>query len=320
LPPSQLFIFATTTAAQKFIPSRGLSNETPAVLCGPWANVGCISIEGLRKQLRILPTSIHALLSYQCVPWPRYGFWLGYGLYNHVARVAQPGTIDANRRRIAVWAAEGSLLPIAKISGYRLIRTFLGGASATLPENYGRRQRIMSQWLSLVDYFCGADSTPKTREQFQCLWQVTAKVRKFDRAVQEACGCSLAKLESDWKEWAIAAKFGPPVLAPAEIAEIARDEIIPVVRNVNAPIQRRIRAMRILAGSGYSIGADVLLEMFADPHPDLQLEALTALQQLSGRLGTARAGDWQEWISTLPFDESLKGTDFANSTLAAVTG
>ncbi len=303
LSPSQMLIFATTAAAQKFLPVRGLTNEMPAVFCGPWANVGCISLEGMRKQLRPLLSSIRSLFSYQSVLWPRYGFGLGYALHNYVARTVDPTAIDACRRRIAVWAAEGSLLPLAEVFRRRLISTATSAAKNALPENYERNLRRTNQWLSLMDYFCGNDATPERQQQFQRLWQAAGQIRKFEVALQEACGCSLAEFESQWKTWAATASFGPPTVPPLAIAEVARNEIIPVIRNATAPLQRRIKAMRILGNCGWSIGVEVLLEMFAGPQPDLQREALAALRQLSGRLGTERAEDWQPWLASLPTAE-----------------
>jgi DNA-binding beta-propeller fold protein YncE len=300
MPASQKFIFATTAAAQKFMPVRGLTHEMPAVFCGPWANVGCISLEGLRKQLRPLLPSIRALMSYQWAPWPRYGFWLGYATHNHVARTIDQTEIDACRRRIAVWAAEGSLLPQKEICRRRIVSVATSGAKSSLPENYNRSLRITNQWLSLADYFCGVDATPERREQFQRLWQAAGRVRKLFVALEEACGCRLSEFETQWKTWAATASFGPPTVSPVEIAEAARNEIIPLVRNTAAPIQRRIKAMRILGNCGWTIGAEVLLEMFACPQPDLQREALASLRLLSGRLGTERADDWQSWLASLP--------------------
>jgi hypothetical protein len=271
----------------------------PAVFCGPWANVGCISLEGLRKQLRPLLPSIRALMSYQSAPWPRYGFWLGYALHNHVARATDETAIDACRRRIAVWAAEGSLLPLAEICRRRIVSAVTSTAKSSLPENYNRSSRVTNQWLSLADYFCGGDATPEQREQFQRLWQAAGRVRKLSVALEEACGCSLPEFENQWKTWAAKASFGPPAVPPMEIAEVARNEIIPLVRNTAVPIQRRIKAMRILGNCGWSIGAEVLLEMFACPQPDLQREALAALRLLSGRLGMERPDDWQPWLAGL---------------------
>jgi hypothetical protein len=191
-------------------------------------------------------------------------------------------------------------LPLADICRRRIVSVATSGAKNSLPENYNRSLRTTNQWLSLADYFCGADATPERREQFQRLWQAAGRVRKLSVALEEACGCSLAALDAEWKDWAAAARFGPPAIAPLEIAEVAQTDIIPLVRNANAPFQRRIKAMRILANCGWSIGAEVLQEMFADPHADLQLEALAALRMLSGRLGTERPGDWQPWLAALP--------------------
>ncbi len=299
LPPSQMYIFETTSAAQKFIPTRGLTNDMPAVFCGPWANVGCISIEGMQKQLRPLSASIRALLTYQSAPMSKFGFWLGYGFYNFIGRMDDPAAGDATRRRIAAWAAERSLLPLAEMSRRRLVSTLGGGAKASLPENYTRRLKILNQWISIVDYLCGDEATPARREEFKRIWETSARKRKFADAVQEACGCSLAEFAARWKDWAATARFSAPPIPPAEIAEFAEREIIPLVRNSAAPIQRRIKAIRILGNSGWSIGAEVLLEMFADPQPDVQLEALAALRQLSGRLGTERPDDWYEWLHQL---------------------
>jgi hypothetical protein len=299
LPESQIFIFATTVAAQKFLPVQGISNEIPAVFCGPYANVGCVSLEGLRRQLRPLVTSIRSLFAYQSVPWPKYGYQLGYMLVNSVARGNDRAAIDATRRKIALWAAEGTLLPLSELCQRRFINTVVNASRSSLPEKYGKNLRRMNQWLSLGDYFCGVDSTPERREQFRKLWQTAKTEKKLSASIEQACGCSLAEFERSWKDWAQTASFGPPALPPSDIAAVAAKETIPLALGQVAPIQRRIRAIRVLGNCGWSIGAEPLLGLFKSPMPDIQREAFAAIRLLSGRMGTERAEDWQPWLAEL---------------------
>jgi hypothetical protein len=296
---SQLYIFATVAAAQKFLPVQGISKDVPAVFCGPWANVGCIAVEGMRWQLRPLVTSIRSLFAYQSQPWPRYGYQLGYLLMNQVAREREREAIDATRRRIALWAAEGSLLPLAEICKRRIVTSVVSAARSALPEHYEKNLKRMSQWLSVGDFFFGPDATAERREQFRRLWQATKVEKKISVAIEQACGCGLADIEGRWKDWAQTTIVGPPAAAPRDIAAVAAEQTIPLALDPAAPIQRRIRAIRVLGNCGWSLGPEPLLALFKSPLPDIQREAFAALRQLSGRMGTERTEDWQPWLAGL---------------------
>ena len=255
--PVQLMIFAKTATAQRFLPLGRLSADRPAVYCGPYANVSCISLEGVRGQLSTLRRSIRSLLAYHLAGWPkrRAGFWLGFGLNNYVGRDGDPIAIENARRRVALWAAEGTLMPLGDLLHRRYL-SHVSGEKRMLPAVYQQSIRTFDQWLSIIDYLCGPEATPARREQLQNMWRTFGKIQTIERAFTEGCGCSVTEFESQWKAWAATAKFGPPQVPTPEIAAVANEEIIPLMRNSAAPIQRRIRAIRISGRAGWLIGID----------------------------------------------------------------
>src|SRR5262249_52497297 len=175
------------------------------------------------------------------------------------------------------------------------------GIKRMLPEHYQGSLRVIQQSLSLVDYLIGTDSTADRRTQFQSLWQALGRTRSIDKACLEAFGYGVAELDRQWQFWARTAAFGPPSLPPNEIGQAAEELVVPLLKDASAPIQRRVRAIRILCGSGWLVGADALVEMLSSSHDDLRREAHSALQLMFGRSDIERADDWRRLL-----DQELK--------------
>src|SRR5262249_42482872 len=154
--------------------------------------------------------------------------------------------------------------------------------------------RVLTQMLSLVGYLVGADSTAERRTQFQNLWRALGRTRSIDKACLDAFGYGVAELDRQWQFWARTAEFEPPQPPPATIAQAAQESVIPLVTDASAPIQRRIRAIRILGGSGWLVGADALVDTLSKSHDDLRREAVSALRLMFGRADIERADDWKE--------------------------
>src|SRR5262249_52281303 len=173
------------------------------------------------------------------------GFWLGFALANYVGRIGLAAGSDASRRRVALWLAEGTLMPLKDLFKRRTISVSAVGIKRMLPEHYQRSLRVIQQSLSLVDYLIGTDSAVDPRTQFQSLWEALGRARSIDKACLEAFGHGVAELDRQWQLWARTAAFGPPPLPPDEIGQAAEELVIPVLKDASAPIQRRIRAIRI---------------------------------------------------------------------------
>jgi len=291
----QLYVFAKTAAAQKFLPLGGPNADRPAVYSGPWAHLGCVSVESARGLLIPPEQSLRALLAYHLAGWPRSqaGFWLGFALANYVGRVTLDTGPDAWRRKVALWAAEGTLLPLKEVFKRRTAAVSSIGAGRMLPEHYQNSLRVVQQLLSLIDYLVGTDSTADRRTQFQGLWRALGRTRSIDKACLEAFGYGVAELDRQWRFWVGKAEFDPPLPPPAEIGKAADELVIPSLKDNKAPIQRRIRAIRILGGCGWLVGADALVETLLSLHNDLCPEALSALRLMFGRADIERADDWR---------------------------
>jgi WD40 repeat protein len=293
----QVYVFSKTAAAHKFLPS-GPNADRPAVYCGPWAHVACLSLESARGHLILPEQLLRALLVYDVAGWPRSqaGFWLGFALANYVGRVTQSPGPDAWRRKMALWAAEGTLLPLKEIFKRRTASVSSIGAKRMLSEHYQNSLRVLTQLVSLMDYLVGTDSTPQRRQSLQRLWQAIGRRRIIEKACTEAFGQGMAELDRQWRFWAGRVAFDSPPLPPAEIAKAAKELVIPLLRDASAPIQRRIRAIRILGGCGWLVGADALVETLSGSHDDLRREALSALRLMFGRSGTESADDWRRFL------------------------
>jgi WD40 repeat protein/predicted RNA-binding Zn-ribbon protein involved in translation (DUF1610 family) len=314
----QLYVFNKTAAAQKFLPHGGPNADRPAVYCGPWAHVGCVSLESACGLLIPPEQSLRALLAYHLAGWPRgqAGFWLGFALANYVGRATLGPGRDAWRRKVALWAAEGTLLPLKEVFKRRTAAVSSIGAKRMLPQQYQNSMRVLTQLLSLVDYLVGTDSTPERRDSFQKLWQAFGRTRVIEKACTEAFGHGLAELDRQWRFWAGKAKFEPPPLPPTEIGRAADELVIPLLRDTSAPIQRRIRAIRILGGCGWLVGADALVDTVLSLHNDLCPESLSALRLMFGRAGIERADDWKAIVDEVRSGSRI-GVSFGETDLRA---
>ena len=203
-------------------------------------------------------------------------------------------------------------MPLGDLLHHRYL-SHVSGEKRMLPAVHQRSLRVLDQWLSIIDYLCGPDATPARREQLQNLWRAFGKIQTIERAFTGGCGCSVTEFESQWKAWAATAKFGPPQLPPPEIGAVANEEVIPLVRNSAAPIQRRIRAIRTLGRAGWLVGSDSLIELLTSANDDLRRESLSALRLISGELNGQRPEEWQVWLQNLP--TSGGGVVFGSSTI-----
>jgi WD40 repeat protein len=293
----QLYVHAKIAAAQRFSPLGGPNPDRPAVYCGPLAHVGYLWLDAARGLLVPPEQSLRALLSYHLAGWPRgqAGFWLGLGLANYVGRATLGPGPDAWRRKVALWAAEGTLMPLKDVFKRRAISVSAVGIKRMLPERYQSSLRVIQQLLSLVDYLATVDR----KTQFQGLWRALGHTRSIEKACTQALGHRLAELDEKWKCWTQKAEFGPPPLPPDEIGQAAEELVIPLLRDASAPIQRRIRAIRILGGCGWLVGADALVETLSSSHDDLRSEALSALRLMFGRSDIERADDWRWFLEQL---------------------
>jgi prepilin-type N-terminal cleavage/methylation domain-containing protein len=282
--PILLLAFSTAAAAHRYAPLWRLDAARNSIYLGPYADQGFFSLESLRR-LVPLSVSIRGLLFLHCVrPTTRkVPMWWNFGLGRFVAIEIQPSQLSSDRRQLAVWRQENSLLPLEELfrQGARIF--FNTTSAALLPENHERYLKIVNQTTSLVDYFCGHEAPPERRRQFQRLWQEAQCGRKMEAICQAALGYGLAQLESDWQAWLAAAEIEPPAMAPPEMAEVAERDVIPVARDIVAPLQERIKAIRALGGCGWTIGIETLNELLNDPQPDVRREVKRALQLLLGR-------------------------------------
>jgi len=294
----QVYVFSKTAAAHNFLPLSGPNADRPAVYCGPWAHVACLSLESAHGHLIPPEQLLRALLVYHVAGWPRSqtGFWLGFALANYVGRVTLAPGPDAWRRKVALWAKDGTLLPLKEIFKRRTTSVSSIGAKRMLPQQYQNSLRVLTQLVSLLDYLVGTDSTPERRKSFQRLWQAIGRTRIIEKACTEAFGQGLAELDRQWRFWASRVKFDSPPPPPAEIAKAAEEFVIPCLRDSSAPIQRRIRAIRILGSSGWLVGADALLDSLSSSHDDLRRESLSALRLMFGRSDVERADDWRRFL------------------------
>jgi hypothetical protein len=197
---------------------------------------------------------------------------------------------------VALWAKDGTLLPLKEIFKRRITSVSRIGAKRMLPQQYQNSLRVLTQLVSLLDYLVGTDSTPERRKSFQRLWQAIGRTRIIEKACTEAFGQGLAELDRQWRFWASRVKFDSPPPPPAEIAKAAEEFVIPCLRDSSAPIQRRIRAIRILGSSGWLVGADALLDSLSSSHDDLRRESLSALRLMFGRPDIERADDWRRFL------------------------
>src|SRR5262249_4642591 len=143
---------------------------------------------------------LRALLVYDLAGWPRSqpGFWLGFALANYVGRVTQGPGPDSWRRKVAMWAKEGTLLPLKEIFNRRTMSVSSIGAKRMLPQQYQNSLRVLTQLVSLMDYLVGTDSTPEGRESLQKLWHAIGRTRIIEKACTEAFGQGLDELDRQW--------------------------------------------------------------------------------------------------------------------------
>jgi hypothetical protein len=78
--------------------------------------------------------------------------------------------------------------------------------------------------------------------------------------------------------------------------------VIPLLDDRSAKREERVQAIRDMGNTGYTLGADALIDLLHERDRELRATAVWALEAISGTVGGEDVGYWEDWWDTLPQD------------------
>jgi hypothetical protein len=77
-------------------------------------------------------------------------------------------------------------------------------------------------------------------------------------------------------------------------------EVIPTIRNTQAPVSDRVHAIRLMAAEGYALGADTLIDLLRTGGEIPGEDLVWALEAISGLSLGKDPEAWNAWWEGLP--------------------
>lgn len=231
--------------------------------------------------------------------------WLNSGLARVVAHTGNPQRLARLNRRVLADLAAGRTLDaqaffarmprIVFCLKFPAERDFAAVAKAAAAE---------AQIHSFMEFLCGAGSTPERRAAFQKFLADPRRRKRQAEALVVHFGCSPEKLLDDWRRWVEQLGVGEHVPPPAEYAEVLASGPVATIKNEQAPLIERLRAIRRLGREGFAVGVDALVDVLRRGPEELAAEATWALEAISGLPLGADVARWEAWRADLP-DEAV---------------
>ncbi|HEV7226695.1 MAG TPA: hypothetical protein VGN42_28565, partial [Pirellulales bacterium] len=227
--------------------------------------------------------------------------WLGLGLANVIINRGRNERLAAlNRHMLSALAAGRTLNARALLAPFPRFKINFNPAATADFSEFTKTTAQNAQYWSVMEFICGAGSTPARRLAFQRFLADPRRRKRQVETLTEHLGCSPDQLLADWRGWVQALGVGEHAPPPAEYAELLLSGPIALVKNEQVSLVERSRAIRRLGREGFAIGADALIDVLRQGPSDLAPEAIWALETISGRSLGGDAELWTAWLKDVP--------------------
>lgn len=279
-------------------------------LSAPW-RVGLFNEGELRRKASDPLASVRNILCYHLaeslgIAWRTS--WLCLGLARVAAHREDAGALArVNRHMLSALAAgrtldAGAFFAPTPLIGFRLGRP----PKAELPVLAEIAMKL-AQYESVMQFLCGAGSTPARRLAFQNFLRDPRRRKRPSSALAEHFGRSPEALLADWRQWVLQQGVGEHAPPSREHAERLLKGPVATIRNLESPTLERLRAIRQLGRDGYVVGVEALIDVVRQGPADLAEEAIWALETIAGRSFGKDAAQWDAWRASLPASATLVG-------------
>lgn len=228
-------------------------------------------------------------------------FWLNSGLGSFLTAGSSPTALARAQRRVRLALAKGTLRPQEEVFGVSMRRILkrIRRSHENL-DDFKYLDVMSSQFVSLIAYLIGPDSTPQRREGFRNFFLAVQVRDNYESVFREHVGMGFAELFDAWKTWVQTQPVGPP--APPSTPALRRailEWCIPTLEDDRAPFEETVQVVRDIGRAGYVLGADRLIDLVATSGKELRDTAQWALENISGETHETPA-EWRRWWESLP--------------------
>jgi hypothetical protein len=236
--------------------------------------------------------------------------WLYLGVGGLISRDPTPGEqARLNRRMRADFLRPDGALPAQELFKPVPKIIFRSARTAGAHAEYAGRISVFVHASSLLDYLAGFDAPRERIEPFRLFLKDLKRRDKYDIVFRRHFGHGLDEMYNNWREWVLAKGVGDHEPPPAVLREALIDIVIPLVSDRSAKREDRIQAIRDMGNTGYTLGADALIDLLRERDRELRATAVWALEAISGTVGGDDVAHWEDWWDDLPQDAVLANGD-----------
>jgi hypothetical protein len=156
-----------------------------------------------------------------------------------------------------------------------------------------------SQTTSLAAYLAG-DAAGGRRESFAQLLRGLKRRDRPEEAFRRHFGHGCEEIVRQWRAWVAEQDCEGHDAPPPRHMQHLLERLLPLVRDPQAPLEQRLRAIRNMRSGGYLLGADALIEALSENDHSLRAHAVWALESISGRSFGDDVDRWRQWWDDLP--------------------
>jgi hypothetical protein len=162
----------------------------------------------------------------------------------------------------------------------------------------------LSQWSpqswSLGEYLLGGHSTPDRRARAVAFLKDLKSSDGQEEVFARHFGHGYDRLLEDWRASVLARGEGAHAPPPPRVRDALILEVIPTIRNTQAPVSDRVHAIRLMGAEGYALGADTLIDLLRTGGEIPGEDLVWALGAISGLSLGKDPEAWNAWWEGLP--------------------
>jgi WD40 repeat protein len=221
--------------------------------------------------------------------------WIFEGIASALAHDGDPGALARLNRRVLAGREAGRTIGAAELFGSGFLRNWWKHQRRADLKHFAWSNLFSAQSWSMIEFVCGAGSTPERQLAFQRFFDDPDRRRQPRAAMTRHFGYGFDEFFAQWQAWVDDQGIGEHLPPAANVAGYLLAGPIAKVASPATPLGERIMAIRELGELGFLTGADALIALLGEDNQDCRREAVWALQCISGKALGSSAANWRAW-------------------------
>jgi hypothetical protein len=227
--------------------------------------------------------------------------WLNSSLGHLLASYGESDVLARINRKMLAALERGSVLGVQQlfhITPRRMLSLMSQWRDFT---HYAELAQFAYQGHSVLHYLCGHTAPEERRARFRAFFKELGKKDRYEEVFARHLGFGFDQLLRQWQDWVRSLGHGKHEPPPPRIRKALLRRVIPFLRDPNVSVDEATLAVRDMGASGYTLGADTLIEMLEmEESKELCHEVVWALESIAGYAHGNDVSAWKAWWESLP--------------------